>query len=357
MSKMSNSKINEKKKDIVKEDIGKEDIGKEDIGKEDIVKEDIGKKDIKIIDLCAGTGAFSYVFHNKGCETIFANDKCINSKKIYDINFTTPLVCKDLCEIETSDIPEHDVLCAGFPCQPFSIAGKKEGFEDKRSNIFWKILDIVKYRKPEVLFLENVKNLVSHDKGRTFSIIKENIEKLGYHILYNIINTCEVSYLPQNRERIYIICFKNEEYYKKCNLKFEKVTHDELKNFLFTNVDKKYYYNNRFKVWDTIKENVVKDIYSNILYQYRRFYVRENKNNVCPTLTANMGSGGHNVPLLKDSKGVRKLTPKECFKLQGFPDSYNLPTIADSKLYTLAGNSVSIPVITMICDRILDIIK
>ena len=316
-------------------------------------KKDNTSEKIQIIDLCAGTGAFSYVFHGKGCETIFANDLCKNSKNIYDMNFKNNLLCKNLCDIETIDIPPHDILCSGFPCQPFSIAGKKEGFKDERSNIFWKILDIIQYRKPKVIFLENVKNLISHDKGRTFAIIKENIEKLGYYISYKIINTCDVSHLPQNRERIYIICFKNKKHYEKFNFIFEETKHDKLKDFLFAEVDEKYYYDNRFKVWDTIKDNVIKNIKDNVLYQYRRFYVRENKSNVCPTLTANMGSGGHNVPLLKDDRGIRKLTPKECFKLQGFPSTYLLPDIADCKLYKLAGNAVSIPVITIICEKIL----
>ena len=189
---MSNKKItlNIKSKNITKS-------SDEESDEESDEKSD---KYLRVIDLCAGTGAFSYVFHNTGkCQTVYANDLCKNSKLIYDLNFNIKLSLNDLCNIDTKDIPEHDILCSGFPCQPFSIAGKKEGFNDIRSNIFWKILDIIKYHKPKVVFLENVKNLQSHDNGNTFKIIKENIENLGYYIKYKIINTCDISYLPQNR--------------------------------------------------------------------------------------------------------------------------------------------------------------
>ncbi len=123
-----------------------------------------------------------------------------------------------------------------------------------------------------------------------------------------------------------------------------------------TEVDKKYYYSDRFKDYTKIEAEITKTIEENVLYQYRRYYVRENKSNVSPCLTANMGSGGHNVPLLRDSKGIRKLTPRECFSLQGFPESYKLPSIADSGLYKLAGNAVSLPVVQLIADRLVSIL-
>ena len=121
-------------------------------------------------------------------------------------------------------------------------------------------------------------------------------------------------------------------------------------------VEDKYYYSNKFKVFDEIKKNITKNISNNVIYQYRRYYVRENKSSSCPTLTANMGSGGHNVPLLKDNKGIRKLTPRECFNLQGFSKDYKLPNICDSALYTLAGNAVSIPIIELIVNKLISII-
>ena len=128
--------------------------------------------EIKYIDLFAGTGGFSLAFNSiKNSKCVFSNDMEKNSKTIYDLNNTHTLTLKNLNEINVDDIPDHDVLCGGFPCQPFSIAGKQKGFDDKRSNVFWKILEIIKSKNPKILILENVKNLKSHDKGKTYKII------------------------------------------------------------------------------------------------------------------------------------------------------------------------------------------
>lgn len=310
-----------------------------------------------IIDLFAGTGAFSKAFEENGISCCFANDFCENSKKIFDINHTTRLKLGNLNDINNQDIPKHEILCGGFPCQPFSIAGNQRGFEDQRSNVFWKILSIIEYHNPEIVILENVKNLKSHDKGNTFKVIYENLSKLGYHIKHDILNTSKITEVPQNRERIYIVCFKDKEKCDKFNFDFEVKKNKKIIEFLENTIDDKYYYTDRFKVYDSINEAVTKSIDENILYQYRRYYVRENKNNVCPTLTANMGGGGHNVPLLKDKKGIRRLTPRECFNLQGFPKDYKLPEVCDSALYKLAGNAVSVPVVRLIAEKISTLIQ
>ena len=126
--------------------------------------------------------------------------------------------------------------------------------------------------------------------------------------------------------------------------------------FLEKDIPEKYYYNDSTIIYDELKKSVTKNILTNTIYQYRRYYVRENKNNVCPTLTANMGSGGHNVPIILDDKGIRKLTPRECFNLQGFPVDYKLPEISTSKLYSLAGNAVSIPVVKLIANKIMELV-
>lgn len=309
-----------------------------------------------IIDLFAGTGAFSRVFEKYDFNCVFANDMCINSKTIYDLNHDNKLFHENLNLIKVEDIPSHNILCGGFPCQPFSIAGKKKGFLDKRANVFWKILEILEFHKPNIIILENVKNLKSHDKGKTFSTIVSKLEELDYYLHYKILNTGKITGIPQNRERIYIVCFKDIELYKKFNLDFPEIKNNKINLYLEDSIDDKYYYSERFKVWDCINESIKKSIDDNVLYQYRRYYVRENKSGMCPTLTANMGSGGHNVPLLKDKKGIRKLTPRECFNLQGFPEDYKLPKISDSKLYKLAGNAVSIPVVELIVKRISNII-
>ena len=305
-----------------------------------------------MIDLFAGTGSFSYIAEKYNIECVYANDFDENSKKIYELNHTNKLICNNINNVKIKKIGKHNILCAGFPCQPFSIAGKQLGFDDKRANVFWRLLKIIKYYKPEILILENVKNLKTHDKGNTFKIIFDKITELGYYIKHSILNTSTTTDIPQNRERIYIICFTDKEKYDKFNFNFQTKKSENIENFLEKSIDDKYYYNKKYKVYDEIKKNVTKHINNNILYQYRRYYVRENKNNVCPTLTANMGSGGHNVPLLLDNNGIRKLTPRECFNLQGFPENFKLPNISDSKLYKLAGNAVSLPVIDLIFKQI-----
>lgn len=311
------------------------------------------KENIKtMIDLFAGTGAFSYVSNKYGIDCVFANDFCKESEEIYNINHNIKLTNKDLNDIQTSDIPDHDLMCAGFPCQPFSIAGKKEGFDDVRSNVFWKIIDIMKIKSPRVVILENVKNLKSHDKGNTFKVIEESITSIGYKIKYKILNTCKLSYVPQNRERIYIVCFRYQEDFDKFDFNFKEVMNENISYLLETKIDDKYYYTSKIKIYDSIIENVIKHIDTNVVYQYRRFYFRENKSGVCPTLTANMGTGGHNVPMILDDKGTRKLTPRECFNLQGFDKGFKLPNLSDSLLYKLAGNAVSIPIINLIIKKI-----
>ncbi len=303
---------------------------------------------LRVIDLFAGTGAFSLAF-NENAEIVFANDINKTSKIIYEFNFNHELVLKDINDIDNNSIPKHDILTAGFPCQPFSIAGKREGFNDERSNVFWKILSIIDHHNPKCIILENVKNLLTHDNKKTFKTIKESIESRGYFIKFKILNTSEITGIPQNRERIYIIAFKSKEIYDKFSLDFPKIPKKEISELLESNIPDKYYYSDKSKIWQLLSESVTKH---NCVYQYRRVYVRENKSNVCPTLTANMGTGGHNVPIIIDNKGIRKLTPRECFNLQGFPSSYKLPKISDCDLYKLAGNAISVPIIKLITDRL-----
>lgn len=293
---------------------------------------------------------------------------------------------------------EIDVLNGGFPCQSFSLAGGQKGFEDERGNLFLSIIDLInqlgeKYRKPRILFLENVKNLKSHDKGRTYEVIKNKLKATGYTIYESILNTMNYSDLPQNRERIYIIGFLNPDdaikfdMYSRLpefmNSKNSQDRVNDIKKIIdYTVIDKKYYYNKEKyphyfiteKEFENIadsKKNVrinleedVNEMYQ--FYQLRRgMYVRKNKSNVCPTLTANMGTGGHNVPLIKVEDGIRKLTPVETFKLQGFPvgDGYELPTeyknkpYSNANLYKQAGNAVSVPVIKLIAEELLKILS
>lgn len=314
----------------------------------------------KLVELFTGTGAFSLAFEKtKKVETVYANDICKNSEKIYNDNFKNKLVLCDINDIDVNTIPKMDILTAGFPCQPFSIAGKQLGFDDERSNVFWKIMEIIKMHKPEIVVLENVKNLKSHDNGNTFKTIISEIEKNNYYYKHTILNTSEHSNIPQGRERIYIVCFKNK---KHCdNFNFPDIYKKEkykISDLIEDNVDNKYYYNNTSAIWNKLNEGVINKIDTNTIYQYRRYYVRENKTKVVPTLTANMGQGGHNVPIIKDEKGIRKLTPRECFNFQGFPHNYKLPkNISDSGLYKLAGNAVSYSVVKRLSKQIIETLE
>ena len=310
---------------------------------------------LNMIDLFAGTGAFTLAFQlTNNVNVVFGNDMVEHSKKIYDENFNHKLTLKNLNDVKVEDIPSHDILTGGFPCQPFSIAGLQEGFKDERSNVFWKILSIIDYHQPKCVILENVKNLVSHDETKTFTTIKENLQKRGYYVSYKVLNTAEITGIPQHRERIYIVCVKSKKVFDKFSLDFPKIEKKPVSNFLENSVPDKYYYTDKSTTWTLVKKNVVK---KNTIYQYRRVYVRENKSSECPTLTANMGGGGHNVPIILDDMGIRKLTPRECFNFQGFPSSYKLPNLSDSNLYKLAGNAVSVPVVKLIANRIIPLLQ
>ena len=176
------------------------------------------------------------------------------------------------------------------------------------------------------------------------------MSKRSYHIRFKVLNTAQITGIPQHRERIYIVCIKSKEIFDKFTLDFPDIRKKAISDLLETDVPDKYYYTDKSSTWELVRNAVTK---KNTVYQYRRVYVRENKSNECPTLTANMGSGGHNVPLILDDKGIRKLTPRECFNFQGFPSTYKLPNLADSHLYKLAGNAVSVPVVELIANRLM----
>ena len=280
---------------------------------------------------------------------MFANDFEKSCKETYDINFKTEkLIVEDIRKIGVEDLPEFDFLLGGFPCQSFSIAGYRKGFSDKdRGNLFFEIIRILEDRKPAGFLLENVKNLKGHDEGKTFKIITDTLKDLGYHIKPKILNSMEYGNVPQNRERVYIVGFRNKQYTNNFEFPEKVKLKTKISDILEKEIDNKYYYNGK-PLFERLK-NDVNEIGK--VYQWRRKYVRENKKGVCPTLTANMGTGGHNVPIIKDRKGIRKLTPRECASLQGFPKSYKIPKLADSALYKQFGNSVTVTVIEAIANN------
>jgi len=305
----------------------------------------------KTIDLFAGIGGIRIGFENAGFESVFSNDFEPMCKQTYDLNFeTSKLHIEDIRNIDPESLPDFDFLLGGFPCQAFSIAGHRQGFDDEkdRGNLFFYIAEILKVKQPMGFLLENVKNLKTHDSGRTFQIIQKILDDLGYNVRFQVLNTMNHGNVPQNRERIYIVGFKSLEQCMTFSFPDQIPLTKTIKDILEDQVDSKYYYNGK-PLYDRIKNDVTDE---NKVYQWRRQYVRENKKNVCPTLTANMGMGGHNVPIIKDSIGIRKLTPLECLRFQGFPDSYLLPQINDGPLYKQVGNSVSVPVIERIAKQI-----
>ena len=322
------------------------------------------------IDLFAGIGGFRLAMQANGGECVFSSEWDDAAKQTYYENYGE-VPFGDITKDETKAlIPEHfDVLCAGFPCQAFSIAGYQKGFDDVRGTLFFDVADILEKYRPKAFYLENVKNLKSHDEGRTFAKIMDVLQnRLGYVVDSKVMNPCEYANVPQNRERIFIVGFDP----KQVNISSENFT-DTVFNFAFPEKteltktihsiiddsveDEKLFYKEGHLYFDRMK-NVITN--PDTVYQWRRVYIRENKNGVCPTLTANMGEGGHNVPIVRTSKGIRKFTPEECLGFQGFPVSkgFHYPTtIAQSKKYKQAGNSVTEPLIEKVAGKVIQFVK
>ncbi|MDA7578076.1 DNA (cytosine-5-)-methyltransferase [Flavobacteriales bacterium] len=310
----------------------------------------------KVGSLYAGVGGICLGFKQAGYEISWSNEWDKNACITYRNNFKHNLIEGDIWKINEKLLQKVDVIIAGFPCQSFSVAGYRKGFKDERGTHFFRIIDFIDYHEPKAIFLENVKNLKGHDKGNTFKTIKKSLNKRGYVVYYKIINTKELTEIPQNRERIFIVCFKKNLLNKlEFNFPENKNNPKPIADYLDkNNIDPTLVYSQKFKHFDKLKNEIKSE---KTLYQWRRQYVRENKNNLCPTLTANMGTGGHNVPLILQNEIIRKLSPRECFRFQGFPEDFKLPKIAKSHLYKQAGNSVSVPVIKKIADEIKKVIN
>lgn len=317
---------------------------------------------IKIGSLYAGVGGICQGFINAGAKVAWANEIDKKACVTYRANFEHPIFEEDIWKLNPEELDKVEVLAAGFPCQPFSLAGYRKGFGDERGNHFYRILEFVEaLGRPKVIFLENVKNLKSHDKGKTYTIIEAAMKANGYSFAAKVLNSREYGNLPQNRERIYMVCFRDDEdgtnrytehFEFPKTLKLRKKISDIVDNSV---LDSKYFYGEDKYMFEKLQQAIQS---RDTVYQWRRQYVRENKKGVCPTLTANMGTGGHNVPLVLTDRGIRKLTPKECFEFQGFPKDFVLPKkISHSRLYKQAGNSVSVPVVERIAVSILKALK
>lgn len=309
---------------------------------------------MKIGSLFAGIGGIELGFKKAGFDTAWAIELDTKACITYKANHEHEIINADISKVDLKKLKKIDILTAGFPCQAFSIAGYQKGFKDERGNIFFEILKYLEYFKPKIIFLENVKNLLRHDRNQTFTIIKKELENLGYKLKYQILNTCEYGNIPQNRERIYIIGFLSDELFRNFSFPKKKKLNKSIRDLIDDKASQEFYYKNT-KYYEKLKEAMSN---KNTLYQWRRQYVRENKSNLCPTLTANMGTGGHNVPLVFDSVDIRKLTPRECARFQGFDDDFILPKeLSNASLYKQIGNSVSVSVIENIAKELKKVLK
>lgn len=309
----------------------------------------------KVGSLFAGMGGIDIAFEKAGAKIIWANEidkyACIS----YRLNFPkSKMIEGDIQHINPIDLEHVDIITAGFPCQSFSSVGLGGGFDDPRGNLFFEIARIIKEKQPRVIFLENVANLEKHDNGKTFNIIHATLCDLGYYyIKYNIMNAKEYGNLPQQRNRIYIVAFKNIE--DMNNFEFPNPVKLKKTAFDFFEKDKmpeKYYLDHHWKskmIFETVKEDYV--------YRFTDWGISKGKIGICPTLLAAMGSRFERIPFFKDNYSIRLLTPRECARLQGFPETYQFPNKYEKQIYKQIGNSVAVPVVQKIAKNILRALK
>jgi DNA (cytosine-5)-methyltransferase 1 len=322
--------------------------------------------------LFAGIGGFCNAFSSEGFKVVWANELDSFAADTYRANHSTVnLYEKSIAQLSVlhDQLKAVDVITAGFPCQPFSIAGSKKGFDDPRGKVFFEIIRLLKEfgeKRPKIIVLENVPGLLFHDKGATFSKITNSLQAAGYWFLppscYSILNTMTLTGIPQARDRLFMIAL-SWDYFDSFVFKFPTTQNIEpraVREFLDLNKkqDDSLYFDPESR-WGKLFEESMKEGNPDSVYQLRRYYVRENKSNAVFTLTANMGDGGHNVPTIRDEWGIRKFTPDECLRLQGFDsNSFIFPTeMSRTQRYRQIGNAVSVPVVRLIakeCKRILE---
>ncbi|MFZ4414732.1 MAG: DNA (cytosine-5-)-methyltransferase [Bacteroidales bacterium] len=313
----------------------------------------------KFIDLFAGIGGIRLAYQNLGGNCVFTSEWDSYSKQTYEVNFGE-VPFGDITKISEKAIPDHDILLGGFPCQPFSIAGvskknalgRVHGFLDKtQGTLFFDVARIIKHKKPSAFMLENVKNLVSHDKGKTFKVIIETLNELGYSIHYKILDGKH--FVPQHRERIIIVGFRNSIFNNKETFQFPEMNETKfaIKDILEKKVDKKYTLSD--KLWNYLQEYAKKHKAKGNGFGFGL----TDLNGISRTMSARYYKDGAEILIPQNAKNPRRLTPRECARLQGFPDTFIIP-VSDNQAYKQFGNSVVTPLIQAVGKNIvLEILK
>lgn len=302
----------------------------------------------RIVDLFAGIGGLRKGIEDEiGSEVVLTSEIDSSAVKTYEANFGKSLIVGDIRGLKEEEVPDHEILLAGFPCQTFSIAGLKKGFEDPRGQLFFEVARILRFKKPKVAILENVKHLTRHDEGRTFAKIVETLREIGYKVHYEILNARDFG-IPQNRERVYIVCFLEEVPFEfptapKSSTRVRDILEKEVDE-KYTLTNKQHEYNERRKAAQIEKGNTG--------FHYRLVHPDQS---FVGTLTAHYGKGGTDNLLIQEGKNPRWFTERECARMQGFPDDYKI-VVSRRQAYKQFGNSVCIPVIRAIARKIKEII-
>lgn len=297
---------------------------------------------MRVCSLFCGIGGIDLAFEQGGHEIVWANDSDKFACVTYRHNFSkVNLVEADIRSVDKSSIPDCDIVAAGFPCQPFSVCGKQQGFNDDRGNLFFEVGKVIDAKQPKIVFLENVANLTEHDNGKTFNVIHNELAGRGYYIRYIIADACDYG-IPQHRTRTYIVAFKD---YSTCDdFRFpDKQPLDKrVTDIIDTSVKvaDHYYYSPDELKYDRLQKAIVDD---KQLYRFSDWGIQSSKDGIAFTLKANMGTYPNRIPIIKDNFGIRRITPLECLALQGFPMTFTFPdTVPEREQYKQAGNTVCI---------------
>lgn len=302
------------------------------------------------IDLFAGIGGIRLPFQELGGKCLFTSEWDKYAQKTYQINFGDEPF-GDITKIEIDSIPEFDILLAGFPCQPFSQAGLKKGFEDTRGTLFFEIERIISAKRPKAFLLENVKQLRGHDGGRTLKVIVKHLKELNYTVNYDVLKAADFG-LPQNRERIYIVGFNKEHFSIKDDYKFDypEPTNKPTRvgDILESDVNEKYTISDKLYAGHIRRKKEHKEKGNGF-----GFTVFTTESEYTNTISARYYKDGSEVLIEQKGKNPRKLTPRECARLQGFPENFIIP-VSDTQAYKQFGNSVAVPVIREIAKKMIN---